>query len=131
MVALGLPALRRTATPTTFPRWFGTSSAPHVERLTVNVLFARSVKVQLRQLVPLFSHNQKVSCSGSVVVVHANGIAVVKQIFQWANSGIESQGWEWRFLGTSNVDRRLFLAEVARRVRGIKFAPVSAPLGPS
>ena len=61
------------------------------------------------------------------MVVHANGMAFVKKIFQWADSGIESQGWEWRFLGTSNVDRRFSSALAMRlRTRMTNFSDKSA-----
>ena len=49
----------------------------HIVWLTLNVLFAGTVKVELRQLVPPASRNQKVSAVQSVLVVHPDGVAVV------------------------------------------------------
>jgi hypothetical protein len=48
----------------------------HIVWLTLNVFFAGTVKVELRESVALVSHNQKVSaCRG--VVVHSYCVAVV------------------------------------------------------
>ena len=62
----------------------------HIEALTVNVLFARTMKVELRKLVALVSHNQEASGSRRVVVVHADRVSVVNQIFERADFGIEA-----------------------------------------
>src|SRR5271155_4389140 len=81
----------------------------HIVWLSVNVLFAGTVKVELRELVTLFSNNQKVSTSRGVVIVHSDRVAVVNYIFEWPAFIFKSYGRKIGFLRILNVDRRLFL----------------------
>ena len=49
----------------------------HIVWLTLKVLFAGTVKVELRELVALASRNQKTSAFRGVAVVHSDRVAVV------------------------------------------------------
>src|SRR5271169_6155484 len=72
----------------------------HIEGLTVNVLFAGMMKVELREFVALVSHNQKVSIPRSVV--HSDRRVSVVNNFQRAAFVFESYGGEFSFLCISN-----------------------------
>src|ERR1700739_288616 len=88
----------------------------HIVWFSVNVLLTGMMEVKLRKLVGLVSDDQKVPGSRGVMVIHANRVSVVHQIFKRTTSGFEFQGWKDSFYRSSNVDRRLFLAGIAGSV---------------
>ena len=90
----------------------------------MNVLFAGPVKMELCELIVPAVHNQKVSGSWSVVVIHADGFAVVDQVLERAALVFESQGRELSFLRISNIDGRLLFAVFAGGICRIQVAPV-------
>src|SRR5271156_3806554 len=94
----------------------------HIEWLAVNVFFARMMKVELRQLVALVAHNQKVSISRGIV--HSDRRVAVVNDSERAASVFEPYGGEFGFLRVLNVDGRLFPANFAGSVLRVQVTPM-------
>lgn len=98
----------------------------HLVRLTVNLLFAGTVKVELRQLKALGSDDQKIPIARPVVQPDRS-VSVVDDCNR-STFVFESYGGKVRCLGISNVDRRLLLAGSARGIVRIEVAPMFRPV---
>src|ERR1700683_4505766 len=97
----------------------------HIEGLTLNGLFTGMVKVELRQFIALVSYKQKIPVSRSVV--HSERRVTIVNDFERAAFVFESYGGEPGFPRISNVDGRLFLADLAGSVVRIQVTPMFGP----
>src|SRR5947209_7639450 len=93
----------------------------HVISLAIYPLFARMVKVNLLQLVPLLTHSQEAARS----VIHLHAVPVVDDL-QRSWLVVEREGRPMmRFLRMSDIDRRLAVAQLAGGIRFLQIAPGS------
>ncbi len=96
----------------------------HVERFAVDVFLARTVKMELRQLVARIAYDQKIPAPRRPVI-HPDRRAVVGDVWNRTAFIVESQCRQIRLVRFSDVNGRLLLAP-ARRVLRIQVRPMIA-----
>jgi len=103
----------------------------HLVWFPLNVFLARVMKMKLRELISFRPDDEKVATSRRDGVIHANGMAIVDDVFQRSCSEFKADCRKICFPRVANIDGRLRVAGIALCVQRIESTPaVSLFIGP-